>query len=262
MCEKIAHIAGTYLVTYIHTAESQLVRLSLWTLANILSTGHEGGLILMQMQLLPQLWKLYVDDSVGDGFSDFREDSAICLQLIALNSALLRNVDRDYILHHFTEKNTSCLAAEYHLQIIFHTLFTEIDLVKSFSSSQQLYLINYALSNLCNTKYFQTTEQKLKVLYSVRVLSNILAAHPACYLILLQQLSSVWHINIAVVSNNLFSMGNQHLTQEALWFLKNVLHLENTSLLTQDNIIEKINISKIFVANLDQSSNEESMALV
>ncbi|TMW43133.1 hypothetical protein DOY81_011787 [Sarcophaga bullata] len=171
VCEKIASMAGSYLVTYIHTTESQLVRLSLWTLANILSTSHKGGLILMQMQLLPQLWKLYVDDSVADDLSDFREDSAICLQLMALNSDLLRNVD-------------------------------------------------------------------------------------------MQQLSSVWHINLAELFNNLFSIRNHNLTQEVLWFLKNVLHLENTIPLNQDYIVEKINISKMCVASLDQSSNEKSMALV
>lgn len=252
VCEKVASMAGSYLVTYIHATDTQLVRLSLWTLANVLATSHKGGSILMRMQLLPQLWKLYVDDSIADSLSDFREDSAICLQLMALNfSFSIKNSDRDFLLHHITEKNSTCRAGEYHLQIIFHTLFTQIDIVKGFSPSQQLYLINYCLSNLCTTKSFQTTEQKLKILYSIRVLSNILIVHTDCYLLLLQQLSSVWHRNLETMFNYLFSIQNKHLTKETFWLLKNVLHLENTVSLIREHAAEKINISNICIANVN-----------
>lgn len=94
VCEKISSLAGSYLVTYLHTTETQLLRLCLWTLANILATGHKGASTLMQMQVLPQLWKLYTDDEIADSLADFREDAAICLQIIAQNSETLKSEDR------------------------------------------------------------------------------------------------------------------------------------------------------------------------
>ncbi|KAI8125165.1 hypothetical protein FF38_00359 [Lucilia cuprina] len=265
VCEKISSLAGSYLVTYLHTTETQLVRICLWTLANILATGHKGATILMQMQLLPQLWKLYTDDEVADTLADFREDAAICLHLIALNSeVLLRKEDRDYVFENFMGKNPTCLAAEYHLQIIFHVFFYVPELVANFNSSQLMYLINYSLSNICNTKEFKTVSQHLKIVYAIRVLANLLACHPNSYSLLLQQLSLVWHTNLGFILNTLFGFQNVYLTQELLWFLKNILNLESSLNLGQNNFLEKLNICKSNI--LDQmpilnSLTTESMIL-
>lgn len=265
VCEKISSLAGSYLVTYLHTSETQLVRMCLWTLANILATGHKGAQNLMQMQLLPQLWKLYTYDKVADDLSDFREDAAICLQLIALNSkSLIKNEDLDYLLQHMMEKNPTCLAAEYHLQIIFHTIFSQPELVVSFSSSQQLYLINYALNNICNCKEFNTLSQHLKLIYSVRILANLIACNHDCYSVLLQQISSVWHTNLVTLFNELFSLQNSYLTREVLWFLKNVLNLENSlNTLGVNSFVDKLKIAKnsLLVATVENNNNIESMVV-
>ncbi|KAM7353613.1 uncharacterized protein ACRADG_005604 [Cochliomyia hominivorax] len=262
VCEKISSLAGSYLVTYLHTTEHQLVRLCLWTLANILATGHKGAQNLIQMQLLPQLWKLYTDDQVADDLADFREDAANCLQLIALNSeSLLKNEDFNYVYEHFSEKNPTCLAGEYHLHIIFHILFGQPDRLASFSSSQQLYLMNYSLNNISNTEEFKTSIQHLKIIYSVRILSNLLALNPACYSMLQQQLSTVWHTNLIALFNKLFSFQNSDLTREVLWFLKNVLNLADSSIsLCPDDFLEKINICKTNLLEISlENDNVESM---
>lgn len=261
VCEKISSLAGSYLVTYLHTSETQLVRMCLWTLANILDTGHKGAQNLMQMQLLPQLWKLYTDDEVADDLSDFREDAAICLQLISLNSkSLIKNENLDYLLQHMMEKNPTCLAAEYHLQIIFHTIFSQPELV---ASSQQLYLINYALNNICNCKEFKILSQHLKLIYSVRILANLIACNQECYSMLLQQISSVWHTNLVTLFNELFSLQNSYLTREVLWFLKNVLNLENSlNTLGVNSFVDKLKIAKnsLLVATVE-NNNIESMVV-
>lgn len=264
VCEKISSLAGSYLVTYLHTTENQLVRMCLWTLANILATGHKGAQNLMQMQLLSQLWKLYTDDEVADDLSDFREDAAICLQLIALNcNSLIKNEDLNYLLHHMMEKNPTCSAAEYHLQIIFHILFSQPDLVANFSSSHCLYLINFALNNITNCKEFKSSDQYLKIIYSIRILANLLASNPDCYSMLLQQLSTVWHTNLVTLFNELFSLQNPYLSQELLWFLKNVLNLENSSnTLGVNSFVEKLKICKnnLLVVGVE-NNNVESMAV-
>lgn len=262
VCEKIASLAGGYLVTYLHTTETQMVRLCLWTVANLLATGYKTSAILMQMQLLPQLWKLYVDDTIADTLADYREDSAICLQLIALNAkVLLRPEDYKFVLQHCQEKNPTCVAAEYHLQILFHILFPNTETVANFSSEQLLYLVNYSLYNICNTAGFLTSTQHLKVHYAVRILGNIIAIHSNSYSLILQQISSVWQSNLVSILNNLFSYRNPYLTREVLWFLKNILHLENEIPLNQTNLLEKLCIYKDNSTEISLTNDVELMAV-
>lgn len=243
VCDKIASQAGSYLVTYLHSNESQLVRLCLWTIANVLATCHKGSLTLLKMQLLPQLWKMYCDDEVADLNSDYREDAAICLQLIALNAEhLLTQEDRFFVLQQMADKSPTCVACEYHMQIVFLTLFSQPDLVASINPADSLYLLNYALLNLNNTNNFITEPQRLKIVFSVRILSNLLVAQPLLYSTLLLQVSCVWKSSVIALLNKLFAFHDQHLMQESLWLLKNILHLEKENEFMPPNLLEKIHI--------------------
>ncbi|XP_075152258.1 uncharacterized protein LOC142226246 [Haematobia irritans] len=250
VCEKISSFTGSYLVTFLKSKESQLVRLSLWTIANILSTGYKGGLILMKMKLLPQLWKMYCNDEIGDPLYDYRVDAALCLQQIALTAKnILGEEDRNFILQHVTDKNASDLGSEYHLQIVFHTFFSHQELVERLNESERQYLLNFSLFNVYNTNYFNTGNDHLKIIYSVRVLSDLLVAQPLIYSSLLQQLSSNWNSDIVALLNKLFAFKNSQLSKESLWLLKNILVLQKQNQ-TDANTLDKINIPNKALASM------------
>ncbi|XP_061387310.1 uncharacterized protein LOC133322332 [Musca vetustissima] len=260
VCEKIASLAGSYLVTYLHSNESQLVRLCLWIVANILTTGQKSASVLMKMHLLPQLWKMYCDDDIADPVLDYREDAAICLQLIALNAEhLMTQEDRNFVLEQMADKNPTCVAAEYHLAIVFHCLFSQQDLISKLNPADSLYLLNFSLINLNNTNNFLTQPQRLKILYSIRILGNLLVAQPLIYSTLLLQVSCVWKSSITSVLNKLFAFHDSHLTQEALWLLKIVLQLEEENAFMQPNILEKIHIFEECMPFAENIPIEEEM---
>uniref|UniRef100_A0A1A9WKP0 IBB domain-containing protein n=1 Tax=Glossina brevipalpis TaxID=37001 RepID=A0A1A9WKP0_9MUSC len=245
VCEKIASLAGSYLVTYLHSSEIQLVRLCLWTMANILATSSKGARICLQMQLIPELWKLYVDDDIAHSLMDYREDSAICLQIIALNHTnLLNDVDYEFLLQHANKKNPTSLPNEYHLQIIFHILFSQEELVLGFPENLIIYLINYSLNIIHNTAEIIDIKESLRVLYPVRVLANLLACIPSSYVKLLQELSIIWKINITDLFNKLFHYNCALLNQEILWFLKNFLIQEEKHTTFSTSILEKLEIKR------------------
>ncbi|XP_005180826.1 uncharacterized protein LOC101899969 [Musca domestica] len=261
VCEKIASAAGSYLVTYLHSTESQLVRLCLWIIANILATGQKCASVLMKMQLLPQLWKMYCDDEIADPLLDYREDAAICLQLMSLNAPnLMTQEDRNFVLQQMADKNPTCVAAEYHLFIVFHILFTEPHIISTLYPPDALYLLNFSLINLNNTNNFLTQPQRLKILYSIRVLGNLLVVQPLIYSTLLLQVSCVWKSSITALLNKLFAFHNEHLSQEALWLLKIILHLEEENAFMQPNILESIHIFEECMPFDDKPIEEEAAA--
>uniref|UniRef100_A0A1A9VW26 IBB domain-containing protein n=1 Tax=Glossina austeni TaxID=7395 RepID=A0A1A9VW26_GLOAU len=245
VCEKIASLAGSYLVTYLHSSEIQLVRLCLWTLANILATSSKGAQTCLQMQLIPQLWKLYIGDEIADNLMDYKEDSAICLQIIALNYAsVLNEKDMEFLLEHANEKNPTCLPNEYHLQIIFQIFFTQEEVVANLPENLITYLISYSLSNIHNTAELSGAKENLMVLYAIRILGNILACVPSSYTKLLQELSSVCQINLIGFLNKLFNYKSSPIILEILWFLKNILRQEENNATFDINLLDKLQIKR------------------
>ncbi|XP_059222042.1 uncharacterized protein LOC106093750 [Stomoxys calcitrans] len=245
VCEKIAAAAGSYMVTYFHSKESQLVRLCLWTIANILATGEKASLTVMRMKLLPQLWKMYCDEEIVGVDLDYRMDTAVCLQLIALNAEnLLTEEDRHFLFEHVTDKNPNSVAGEFHLQIVFLTLFPNPQMVATLDAGAMQYLLNYSLININNTNDFSTESQRLKLFYAVRILCNLLVLQPLLYSTLLLQISCVWKSDIIGLLNKLFAFHNADLTDESLWLMKNLLRLEKEyKLMSPDlNLLDNIHI--------------------
>lgn len=238
VCEKISTFAGSYLVTYLHSNESQIVRLCLWTLANILATDSRQKKMavecILQMQLLPQLWKFYVNDElVADPSQDYREDAAICLGLIAeRHSQLLSANDRDFVIQHATEKSTKSVAGDQHLLILFNILFLDEQIVSQFPMKLVEYLINFAVFQIYgigNEKQSTCTPLMdcLIVIYAIRVLGNLAQCHSVNFSELLGQ---CLHHQQSNISKFLLRLVELHYKaallstkdDEFIWFLKNL----------------------------------------
>lgn len=235
VCENIAMLAGSYLVTYLHSNEAQMVRLCLWTLANILvneslQKTNAGGCVL-QMQLLPQLWKFYINNDVTIGSSqDFREDAAVCLQIIAQqHSQQLSLSDREFVLQHATEKKTNSVAGDYHLQILFNILFSGEQYVRQFPINLVEYLIDFAVFQIYHIEIggqsCQSIVDHLKIVYAIRVLANLMICHSYSMIEMLQKSLNFHQSNISQFLLRLIQLHSNRSTQieegEFVWFLKN-----------------------------------------
>ncbi|XP_036328877.1 uncharacterized protein LOC118741132 [Rhagoletis pomonella] len=221
VCDKIGNMAGSYLVTYLDSIDERLKRTSLWTIANIISTSQKASETLVQMEIVPKLWRLYVDDSGDkDPTADFREDAAICLQLLVVyNQRVLRAEDLLFINEHMCKKKRSSGAGEYHLQILFHTEWNGMEL----SMEHTNYLIEFILSNLCNTEDFLNISNRLRILYGIRFLANILACQPHALGVLMQQIRVVWNTSLENILNKIFEFGEKELTVETIYLLRHLV---------------------------------------
>ncbi|XP_030382805.1 uncharacterized protein LOC115630410 isoform X1 [Scaptodrosophila lebanonensis] len=216
VCEKIATLAGTYLVTYMDIKEPRLKRSCLWTLANILSTSNKATTTLLQMQLVPKLWKLYT--APADDLNVYQEDAAICLYLIATSAAdLLSSEDRRYIAEHVHEKCASGPASEYYMHIIFQTEILRLEQELCLRNSKNL----LSFVETCLQGDFKTPTEKFKVIYAVRVFTNIVATFTCIDNAKLIK-------NLVETLKRLFALQDESLTMDLLRLVKNIMNLQQS----------------------------------
>ncbi|XP_054744110.1 uncharacterized protein LOC129248547 [Anastrepha obliqua] len=223
VCEKITNTAGSYLVTYLDSLDDRLKRTSLWTIANTVSTSQKAAQTIVQMEIIPKLWDLYVDDSGDtDPTNDFREDAAICLQLlVASNNRVLRAQDLLFIKEHMCKKKRSSLAGEYHLQLLFHT--EVVNPMMDLTMEQTIYLVEFTLDNLCTTEDFISISNRLRILYGVRLLTNMLVGQPHTLGVLTQQIRDAWNTNLEDILNRIFEFEEKELTLETIYLLRHLV---------------------------------------
>ncbi|XP_067624407.1 uncharacterized protein mRpL27 isoform X1 [Eurosta solidaginis] len=239
VCEKIANLAGSYLVTYLDSLDERLKRTSLWTIANIMATSAKAALVVVQMEIVSKLWNLYIDDSGDkDLTSDFREDAAVCLQLLVVqNRQVLRMEDLNFIKCNMCLKKRDGIGAEYHLQLLFHG--EAINPKRELNMEESIYLIDYILENLCTIDGFTSISNRLRLLYGIRLLANILACQPHALNVLLQHIKEVFNTNVEDMFNKMFAYRSQRLTMELIYLLRQLLSLqenETQPILTLENL--------------------------
>ncbi|KAH8403233.1 hypothetical protein KR222_008554, partial [Zaprionus bogoriensis] len=228
VCEKITTLAGSYLVTYLNSQEARLKRSCLWTLANILATCAKSGKTLLQMQLVTKLWKLYT--APASDVHGFQQDAGVCLYLIALQAASLIPVeDCRYVAQHLHELQPTAAGAEYYMYLVFQ--FDLLALERQLCAPHFQHLYAFFLGNLHED--FATPAGQLRLLYSVRVLSNLFAIRPTSAEL---QLAAA---PLTAALNQLFALRDAALTRELLQLLRNLLELQ---LLDSEQLLEQLQV--------------------
>ncbi|XP_016954971.1 transmembrane and coiled-coil domain-containing protein 6 [Drosophila biarmipes] len=204
--EKIASLAGSYMVTYLDGKEERLKRSCLWTLANILATCDKAGRTLLQMQLVPKLWRLYSDRNVC------QEDAGICLFLVATHCRQhVSPDDRRYIAQNLHEKKPEDPASEYFMYIVHQLEIVGQDL--ELGVKQAECLVHFFEASL------SSTADSPCLTYGVRVMANLVAKGD---LQLLGGLADPQ--NFVKIINHLFALRDPHLNPDLIRLLRNFLH--------------------------------------
>ncbi|XP_055839015.1 uncharacterized protein LOC129907007 [Episyrphus balteatus] len=224
VCEKIASMAGSYLVTYLDCTEERLKRTCLWTLTNIMATGGKGALVLISMEIVPKLVTIYLQE---DNEDDYREDAAVALDVITSDENIkLRPSDLECLLLKFHTKNPTSPGAEYHLRIIFNSGIIVPGVI--LTEEQVNYLMNFSVANLSQTENFEGIPNRMRILYAIRLLANLLALDSACFNILIDK-CTIWNTNLVKLLNRLFEIKNKQLSVEVLWLVKNIVACQSNS---------------------------------
>ncbi|SPP79868.1 uncharacterized protein LOC117582314 [Drosophila guanche] len=220
--EKIAALAGSYLVTYLDGKEQRLKRSCLWTLANILETCTKAAKTLLQMQLVPKLWKLYT--APPDDLNKFQTDAGTCLRLIATHSGgLVSDLDRGYIVEHLEEMSLEAQGSEYFMYILFQLEIVHAK--RELSVQQAESLVNFFVGSL---------DSSWSAIYGVRVMVNLLANGESQLLGCLAAPEQ-----FLAVLNRLFALRNANLNCDLLRLLKNYLSL---NLVDSNLLLEQLKV--------------------
>ncbi|EDW75563.2 uncharacterized protein Dwil_GK23924 [Drosophila willistoni] len=204
VAEKISTMAGSYLVTYLDSNELRLKRSCLWTLTNLIATCPKAGKTLLQMQLIPKLWKLYVSD-----YDELHTDAEISLNLLATTIDGISPEDCHYLSEHMMEKRPSDLHGEYYMFLLYQW---EIECK---TQKQAEYLIDFFL-NQKEINY----NNNWSIRYGIRLLANVFYKHPE----LIQNFSNFEQF--ANKLNQLFAKRDQELNFELLRMLRNLMELK------------------------------------
>lgn len=224
VAEKISSLAGSYMVTYLDGKEGRLKRSCLWTLANILATSEKAAQQLLQMQLVPKLWKLYAGEGASAGF---QEDAGICLHLISTHAAHhVSGEDREYIAYHLFSMRPEDPGSEY-LMYIIHQLEI-VELHHGLENQQAECLVNFFVASL------GSQAESLPVSYGVRVVANLMAFNnPALIGVLADD-------NIFVPAlNKLFALRDPRLNMDLMRMLRNYLNL---NLLDSNLVLDRLQV--------------------
>ncbi|EDW64295.1 uncharacterized protein [Drosophila virilis] len=228
VCEKITALAGSYLVTLLNSQEPRLKRSCLWTLGNILATCRKSANMLLQMQLATKLWKIYTLPS--DDLRGYQEDAGICLYLIATHAASSISVDdRRHIAENLHKKQPAEPAAEYYMYIVFQLEIVSKERDLCAQHFQHLY--DFFMANL--NIGFNTSADKLRTVYGVRVLANMFAARPSVGQLELQL------EQLVNVLNQLFALRDTSLTMDLMQLLKNLM---DAQLLDNELVLEHLRV--------------------
>lgn len=214
--EKIASVAGSYMVTYLDGKEERLKRSCLWTLANILATCDKAAQTLLQMQLVSKLWKLYTAPASDP--SGCQEDAGTCLFLVSTHA--LQHVgaeERKFLAQHLHEKRPEDPASEFFMYIVHQLGVVGPD--SGLGAQQAESLVNFFGASLsCGD--FNSFPDKLRLFYGVRVLTNLVAIGDAK---LLGILANPEHF--VNVLNQLFALCDAELSMDLMRLLRNYLDL-------------------------------------
>ncbi|XP_017061077.1 uncharacterized protein LOC108101288 [Drosophila ficusphila] len=207
--EKIVSLAGSYMITYLDGKEERLKRCCLWSLANILASCDKAGRTLLQMQLVPKLWRLYNEPH------GCQEDAGVCLSLVVTHC--LRHVsdeDRRYVAQHLQRNRLMDPSSELYMYIVHQMgiVGQEYDL----NAEQAEYLVNSFESILD----LDPTPESLSLIYGMRVITNLAALGDRNLMG-----NFVDPQKFVKALNQLFALRNSNLNMDLMRLLKNYLSL-------------------------------------
>lgn len=222
VCEKIVDEAGRNLVQFLNSTEERLKRTSLWIIANTIYTSPKAAQTIVQMELVPKLFYIYIDNSDEKNIAnDFRVDAAVCLQNLFMGKNA-RKEDILFIKDNMIKKSRNSVAAEYHLKIIFHAEIVNPESV--FNIEQTQHLMDFILGNLYTTREFSSVTNRMKIIYALRVLSNMVQCVPTALSTMQQQLHDVWDIRSEQLLNRVFNFRQNLLSLEVVFVIRNLIH--------------------------------------
>lgn len=223
LCEKIIDQAGRNLVQCLDSVDERLKRTSLWIIANTISTSSKAAQTIVQLDIVPKLFFIYIESGDKNIANEFREDAAVCLQILVMGKhRAARKEDITFIKDNMIKKCRISVAAEYHLKIMFHA-----DIVNPKSElniEQTHHLMDFILGNLCTTPDFVSIANRLRIVYAIRVLSNMVQCVPKAIDTMKQQLRGVWNTHLEDLLNKVFDFQEDLLSLEVVYLIRNLIH--------------------------------------
>lgn len=136
---------------------------------------------------------------------------------------------------------------QYHLKISFILISNIIEW--DLHNDELNYLISICLKILQNINDIKTIENYQKILYSIRLISNLLSKYSITYKILESSLEiENFEIEICKILNQIFEWDNNELIREVIWFLKNLLTNEFCS--NKDCIMKNLKIKRMNILSI------------
>lgn len=224
ICEKILYHAGNNLISCLNSVDERLKRTSLWIIANIISTSPKAAQTIVQADIIPKLFYIYIDVAGDKNIAnEFREDAAVCLQILVKGpNRAARREDVVFLKDNMIKKCRNSVAAEYHLKILF-----DADIVNprnEFNIEQTHYLIDFVLGNLYTTPDFGNITHRLRIVYAIRILSNMVQCVPTAIHTMKQLLRTVWNTHLEDLLNKVFHFEEDLLSLEVIYLLRNLIH--------------------------------------
>ncbi|XP_059616830.1 uncharacterized protein LOC132261841 [Phlebotomus argentipes] len=216
-CEKLALMAGTYLLSYVKSSNKHLARLCLWVLCNLVCGGGKPLKILMSQEIVRELISVVQNDYD----ENIKNESLNCLQLIvSREEEVLSDADNKIIVNAVTEeKNPETLGG---IQLLDRYLIR-----KDFQLTDHTDLAKIiAFCTHYLTKYPRKAPTKDIalgfVIYSIRILANFSSVQEEAAQIFIQQFNEEGKLLSTVISELIESTGQEEVTKELLWFVGNL----------------------------------------
>ncbi|XP_055685474.1 uncharacterized protein LOC129791357 [Lutzomyia longipalpis] len=211
-CEKVALLAGTYLLAYVKSSNKHLARLCLWVLCNLASGGGKTLNTLMSQEIVRELVAVVQNDFD----ENIKNECLNCLELIVSHEGhVLSEEDNKIIIHAATEeKNPQTLGG---IQLLYRYLSGRdfqlpdlVDLTK---------IIHFCTQHLTNFPTKAPTRDIALgfVLYAIRILGNCTSIQEDAAHIFLQRFQEK---PLSDTINHLLESTKQdEVTRELLWFV-------------------------------------------
>ncbi|XP_055712233.1 uncharacterized protein LOC129807169 [Phlebotomus papatasi] len=232
-CEKVALMAGSYLLAYVKSSNKHLARLCLWVLCNLVSGGGKPLKILMSQEIVRELISVVQND-----FDDnIKNESLNCLELIVSHEEqILSDSDNKIIVNAvIEEKNPETLGG---IQLLYRYLTG-----KNFHLSDLTALAKVV--TFC-TEYLTNHPPKAPtrdialgfVLYSIRILGNCTSVQEDAAKAFIEQFTGQKKLS-DVINSLIESTKQEEVTIELLWLvgsLHNSPYPAVQQYLEQDNL--------------------------
>ncbi|CAD7079896.1 unnamed protein product [Hermetia illucens] len=235
-CEKIATAAGSYLITHLDSSELRLKRTSLWVLTNILATDGKGISTLLSQEIASKLVHLYLECK----YPELEDDILLAIDILLEKDANVIDANDQSKL--YDSLRTKQPHKGLHLNVLFMILFraNSVSLeTENFERTSEL--VEIAINTLNAAEHLNSQDNILKVLYSIRILGNLFAKCPDCFVAVEKLCPS-----LSSLVNKVLSWNNKTINKELLWLVKNTISCQ-TALNRPGNVLKELQVSRLTI---------------